>query len=195
MEFIEERSDYDFLFKFMILGRSYTGKTYLANRLHFYKDYSKFIDCQKDIQPTLGVEVKTFPIKYKNSSIKIQFWDLSGDVRFEKFVSSYIRGSNAFILCYDVYNRDSFNYIKNKYSEIKNEHNNSICALIRNKLDINANKDNKNIVSDEEALEFAEENNIIFRHISGIERHENGIIKLFELILDKVLDKKKKMKK
>ena len=192
MEFIEERNDYDFLFKFMILGGSYIGKTYLANRLHFYKDYSKFIDCQKDIQPTLGVEVKTFPIKYKNSSIKIQFWDLSGDVRCEKFVSSYIRGSNALILCYDSYNRDSFKYIKNKYSEIKNQNKNSIYVLIRNKYDIKANKDNKNIVSDEEALEFADANNIIFRHISSIERNENGIIKLFELILDKVLDEEKK---
>ena len=192
MEFIEERNDYDFLFKFMILGSSNTGKTYLANRIHFYKDYSNFIDCQKDIQPTLGVEVKSFPIKYKNSSIKIQFWDLSGNVRFEKFVSSYIRGSNALILCYDAYNRDSFKYIKNKYSEIKNQNKNSIYVLIRNKYDIKANKDNNNIVSDEEALEFADANNIIFRHISSIEKYENGIIKLFELILDKVLDEEKK---
>ena len=103
-----------------------------------------------------------------------------------------MRGSNAFILCYDAYNRDSFNYIKNKYSEIKNQYKNSICALIRNKYDIKANKDNNNIVSDEEALEFADANNIIFRHISSIEKYENGIIKLFELILDKVLDEEKK---
>ena len=192
MEFIEERNDYDFFFKFMILGSSNTGKTYLANRIHFYKDYSNFIDCQKDIQPTLGIVLQIFKIKYKNSSIKIAFWDSSGDVRSEKLVSSYIRGSKAFILCYDAYNRDSFNYIKNKYSQIKNESNNSIYVLIRNKYDIKANKDNNNIVSDEEALEFADANNIIFRHISSIEKYENGIIKLFELILDKVLDEEKK---
>ena len=192
MEFIEEINDYDFLFKFMILGSSNTGKTYLSNRIHFYKDYSNFIDCQKDIQPTLGVEVKSFPIKYKNSSIKIQFWDSSGDVRCENYINAYMRGSNAFILCYDAYNRDSFNYIKNKYSEIKNQNKNSIYVLIRNKYDIKANKDNNNIVSDEEALEFADANNIIFRHISSIEKYENGIIKLFELILDKVLDEEKK---
>ena len=194
MEFIEERNDYDFLFKFMILGGSYTGKAYLANRLHFYKDYSKFIDWQKDIEPTIDVDFKLLYIKYKNNSIKITFWDSSGagDVHSEIIVSSYMRGSNAFILCYDAYNRDSFNYIKNKYSEIKNDSNNSICVLIRNKYDIKANKDNNNIVSDEEALEFADANNIIFRHISSIEKYENGIIKLFELILDKVLDEEKK---
>ena len=194
MEFIEERNDYDFLFKFMILGRSYTGKTYLTNRIYFYKDYSKFIDCQKDILSTIGFDFKLFYIKYKNSLIKIQFWDTTEGVQFEN--NFFMRGCHSFILCYDAYDRDSFNYIKNKYSEIKNEHNNAICALIRNKYDIKANKDNKNIVSDEEALEFADANNIIFRHISSNEKSENGIIKLFELILDKILDKeKKKLKK
>ena len=192
MEFIEEINEFDFLFYFMILGSSNTGKTYLANRIHFYKDYSNFIDCQKDIQPTLDIDFKLFRIKYKNKSIKIQFWDSSGDDRFENYINAYMRGSNVFILCYDAYIRDSFNYIKNKYSQIKNESNNSIYVLIRNKYDIKANKDNNNIVSDEEALEFADANNIIFRHISNIERNENGIIKLFELILDKVLDEEKK---
>ena len=116
MEFIEEINDYDFLFKFMILGKSILGKTYLINRIYFYKNYSKFIDCQKDIVPTIGVDFKLFYIKYKNNSIKIKFWDSSGDDRFENYINAYMRGSNAFILCYDAYNRDSFNYIKNKYS-------------------------------------------------------------------------------
>ena len=195
MEFIEGPNDDDFLFYFMLLGKSNTGKTYLANRIHFYKDYSTFIECQKYIQPSLAIAFDIFKIKYKNKSIKIKFLDTTEGVRLKSLLSIYIKKCYAFILCYDAYNRDSFNYIKNKYSEIKNDSNNSISVLIRNKYDIKANKDNNNIVSDEEALEFADANNIIFRHISSIEKYENGIIKLFELILDKFLDKEKNLKK
>ena len=191
MEFIEQLNDYDFQFKFIITGLSDTGKTCLIDRIDCYNDYSKFIDCHKNIMHTIGVDFKIFFIKYKNKFIKIIFWDTSGDTSDETLVSSYFRGSHAFILCYDANDRDSFNYIKNKLSEIKNIGHNPICALIINKYDIKVNKYNKNIVSDEEALEFADKNDIIFRHISSIEKNENGIINLFESILDKVLNKER----
>ena len=61
--------------------------------------------------------------------------------------------------------------------------------MVRNKYDKKIDEDNihNDIVSDEEALEFAEENNIIFSHISSVIKNETGIKRLFELILDKIL--------
>ena len=195
MEFIDNLNQYDYLFKFIILGITDIGKTYLVNRIKFYNDYPKFVGCQKKIGPTFGVEFILLFIKYKAKLIKIHFWDTSGNIHFESNVSYSMRGCKAFLLCYDAYNRDSFEYIRNKYYEIKNKYNNTICAFIRIKYDIKINKDNETIVSDEEALEFADENNIIFGHISSIEKYEAGIIKIFELIIDKVLDIEEKNSK
>ena len=47
MEFIDNLNQYDYFFKFIILRITDTGKTYLVNRIKFYNDYPKFINCQK----------------------------------------------------------------------------------------------------------------------------------------------------
>ena len=57
-----------------------------------------------------------------------------------------------------------------------------ICFLIRSKYDLNLNLEKNEIVSDEEALEFADKNNFIFTHISSFEKYGNGIDNLFDII-------------
>ena len=189
MEFIENLKEYNYLYKFAIYGKSKTGKTHLANRLKLYNDYSKFIDSKEKIRYTIGIDFTIFCIRYKNKTIKIQLWDTSGAPKYESIITSYFRGTQAIILCYDAYERDSFNYIKNKISQIQQTNNKAICVLIRNKYDSKINENNVNIVSDEEVLEFADKNNLFFQHISCFEKNGNGIINLIELILDKIFDK------
>ena len=50
------------------------------------------------------------------------------------------------------------------------------------------NKENKDFVSDEEALEFANEKNAYFCHISVFEKYETGIYELFKLLIEKSID-------
>ena len=53
----------------------------------------------------------------------------------------------------------------------KNVNNNPIFVLIRSRYDECLEKnDNKNIVSDEEALEYADLNNLYFAHLSNFEK-------------------------
>ena len=189
MEFIENLKEYNYLYKFAIYGKSKTGKTHLANRLKLYNDYSKFIDSKEKIRYTIGIDFTIFCIRYKNKTIKIQLWDTSGAPIYESIITSYFKGTQAIILCYDAYERDSFNYIKNKISQIQQTNNKAICVLIRNKYDSKINENNVNIVSDEEVLEFADKNSLFFQHISCFEKNGNGIISLIELILDKIFDK------
>ena len=189
MEFIENLKEYNYLYKFVIYGKSKTGKTHLANRLKLYNDYSKFIDSKEKIRYTIGIDFTIFCIRYKNKTIKIQLWDTSGAPIYESIITRYFKGTQAILLCYDAYDRDSFNYIKNKISQIQQTNNKAICVLIRNKYDSKINEKNVNIVSDEEVLEFADKNNLFFQHISCFEKNENGIINLIELILDKIFDK------
>ena len=124
--------------------------------------FSEYNILRKNIRQTIGIDFKILKIKYKNTIIKLQLWDPSGAYLYERLISAYYRGCNAFLLCYDAYNKDSFNYIKNKYFEVKNEWKYAVFALIRNKYDMKTNKDNKDIVLDEEALEFVDNNDIIF---------------------------------
>ena len=190
MEFCESFKEVNYLYKFVIYGKSKAGKTHFVNRLKLYNDYSKFIDSKINITPTIAIEFITLCIKYKNKKIKIQFWDTSGNPLYvNNIIIKFLKITKVNIFCYDAYDRDSFNYIKNKIAQIKEINNKVICVLIRNKYDSKINANNVNIVSDEEGLEFADKNNLIFRHISCFEKNENGIINLFEFILDKILDK------
>ena len=71
--------------------------------------------------------------------------------------------------------------------------NKAICILVRIKYDLGMNEDNRmnDFVSDEEALEFADKNNIKFAHVSSIEKYGDGIKELFSLILNQILEKRK----
>ena len=121
MEFIEQgnvkNDKYDFIFKFMILGLSDVGKTLILNRIVSYNNYSKFIQLKKETVPTIGLDFKDLTIKYKNKLILIGLRDPSGAVPFDFLISSYYIGRDVFLLCYDAYNRDSFNYIKKNISK------------------------------------------------------------------------------
>ena len=66
---------------------------------------------------------------------------------------------------------------------------NTIFALIRNKYDIT-----KEEISDEEAIEFADSNNMLFFHLSLFEENETGIKELFENVFNEYLKRKKKNK-
>ena len=68
---------------------------------------------------------------------------------------------------------------------------NAIFALIRNKYDYKC----RNEISDEEALEFADKNNMLFFHLSLHEKNETGIKELFETVLNEYFRRKEKEKR
>ena len=68
---------------------------------------------------------------------------------------------------------------------------NTIFALIRNKYD----NTRKEAISDEEALEFADLNNMLFFHLSLHEKNETGIKELFEKVLNEYFKRRKEEKK
>ena len=54
------------------------------------------------------------------------------------------------------------------------------------------NINNENIVSDEEALEYADKQKLFFSHLSNFVKYETGINQIFELILKEYLKREKK---
>ena len=196
MEFVENLDNYEFLFKYIIVGTTNIGKTYLFERIKLNNNYFEFKNLQKEIEPTIAVDFKIFCLKYKKKTIKIQFWDSTGNrQRFQNHATRYIRGCSAILICYDAYNRNSFNDAITLYNELKSVYNYSIFVLIRNKYDLKINQENNDndidndYVPDEEALEFADKNNIIFTHASSFEKYETGIKELLSFISIKYLER------
>ena len=72
-------------------------------------------------------------------------------------------------LFYDSYNKSSFERAKNIYNSVKDfcDIKEAVYVLVSSRYDIHKNSKEK--VSEEEALEFASNNNMPFAHISIVE--------------------------
>lgn len=150
-------SEYDYLFKILIIGDSNVGKSSLLIRFVEDKFTESYIS-------TIGVDFKINTIELDDKMIKLQIWDTAGQERFRTITSSYYRGAHGIIIMYDITNYDSFENIKqwlfeiNKYSR---EEVNKI--LVGNKCDLK----NRRVISKQMGKEYAEELGIEFIETSA----------------------------
>ena len=185
MEFIEDLDKFDYVLKLVIIGKASIGKSIFLKRLRLSNEDFKFQKNYFNYIQTIGVEFMNKVLKFNNHIFKLQKWDTSGDERYRNIIKVYFKGCSVFCLFYDAYDRDSFEIAKNYYKEIIKISKDIICILVRSKYELALKEGNKDYVSDEEVLEFADKNKILFSHISLYEKYETGIIKLINLILNK----------
>lgn len=123
-------NNYDYLFKFIIIGDSNVGKSCLL--LRFTEEKFK-----SEHEPTLGVEFGSKHVKIMDQLIKIQIWDTAGQESFKSITRSYYKGSIAALLVYDITKKDSFDNIVKWLQEVKtHSHEKVEIALIGNKCDL-----------------------------------------------------------
>lgn len=141
-------SDFDYLFKLLLIGDSGVGKSCLLLRFADNTYNSDYIS-------TIGVDFKIKTIKLDNDKIvKLQIWDTAGQERFRTITSSYYRGAQGIIIVYDVTDLESFNNLNNWLQEIDKFGTNGVTKLIvGNKNDLTEKKQ----VTLEMAQEFAKE--------------------------------------
>ena len=98
------------------------------------------------------------------------------------------------IYFYDPFNKDSFEYIKKSYQKAKGLNQSCLCngILSKSKYDLNETKDKNIMISDEEVLEFADKNNLLFRNLSNLEKYGSGIEEIIEDIINAYLHKNNK---
>jgi Ras-related protein Rab-1A len=139
-------TDYDYLFKLLLIGDSGVGKSSLLLRFADHTFDDRYIS-------TIGVDFKIRTVDLQGKTIKLQIWDTAGQERFRTIVSSYYRGAHGIIIVYDVTDRDSFDNVKHWLSEVDRYGVENVeKLLIGNKSDLTS----KRRVDPAEAKELAE---------------------------------------
>ncbi|KAF7456550.1 Ras family protein [Cryptosporidium felis] len=176
----QEKEQYDYLFKFIVIGDAGAGKSCL---LHQFIE-NKF---KKGSSHTIGVEFGSKIITAGGKRIKLQIWDTAGQERYRSVTRSYYRGAAGALIVYDITNRESYNHLVNWLADARTLARVDISIIgVGNKLDL---KD-KRQVTFLEASRCAQENDILFLETSALtgEGVEEVFVKVTRLILSKIED-------
>ena len=137
--------EYDYLFKYLIIGNSGVGKSCLLIRFTDDKYEEGYVT-------TIGVDFKIKTLIIEEKSVKLQIWDTAGQERFRNIVSSYYKGAHGIMMVYDITDLESFRYLDSWIKEIeKNASKNVYKILVGNKNDLEKNRK----VTFEKGKEFA----------------------------------------
>eukprot|EP00002_Diphylleia_rotans_P012636 TRINITY_DN2476_c0_g3_i3.p1 TRINITY_DN2476_c0_g3~~TRINITY_DN2476_c0_g3_i3.p1 ORF type:complete len:220 (-),score=51.28 TRINITY_DN2476_c0_g3_i3:183-842(-) len=174
---VDPQEVYEFLFKFIIIGDTGTGKSCLLHRFieRKFKSGSKH---------TIGVEFGSKVVNAGGKNIKLQIWDTAGQERFRSVTRSYYRGAAGALLVYDITNRQTYNNIANWLSDARNLANEDIVmVLVGNKKD----KEEREVTF-MEASQFAQQHNLMFLETSAASGDDvdEAFLKCAKSILSKV---------
>lgn len=104
---------FDLAIKIIIVGDVSVGKTSLLNNYQEQEDPT-------DTIATIGTEYYTFFQEHDSKTLKINFWDTSGQERYRSITTQYFKGANGVILVYDVTKKDSFSNLIYWIKQIQN---------------------------------------------------------------------------
>jgi len=170
-------SDYDHLFKILMVGDSGVGKSSLLLRFTDDTFSENFIS-------TIGVDFKIRTVNLEGKVIKMQIWDTAGQERFRTITSSYYRGAHGVILVYDVTDQVSFNNARQWLTEIERYAcGNVVKLLVGNKSDLTT----KRVVSQVTGKEFADQFHLPFIEASA--KDGSNVKQAFMTLVKEVFDK------
>ncbi|KAM3133389.1 hypothetical protein pb186bvf_014550 [Paramecium bursaria] len=121
-------------YKIVFLGDQSVGKTSIINRFIF----DNFTGNE---QPTVGIDFISKTLQVDNKSVRLQLWDTAGQERFRSLIPSYIRDSQAAIICYDITNEKSFSNLQRWIEDVKEERGDEVLIyILGNKTDLEAER-------------------------------------------------------
>jgi Ras-related protein Rab-11A len=152
--------DFDCLFKIVLIGKSFVGKSKVLRR---YQE-NAFV---AESEPTVGVEFATKMVSVEGSRVKVQIWDTFGSEKFKALSKVYFRGAVGAVLVYDITNEESFLELPEWLKELEENvsRNEIVVMLAGNKADLEEDRE----VRTELGLEFAEKNGMAFFETSAKE--------------------------
>lgn len=166
--------EYDYLFKVVLIGDSGVGKSNLLSR--FTRN-----EFNLESKTTIGVEFATKSIQVDTKVIKAQIWDTAGQERYRAITSAYYRGAVGALLVYDISKHSSFENVERWLKELRDHAEpNIVIMLVGNKSDLK----HKRAVSTEDAMAYAEKNNLAFIETSALD--SSGVDDAFRQILTEI---------
>ncbi len=165
-------SQYDYLFKIVVLGEGAVGKTAIVTRFShgfFRTDYKTTIGSQ--------FAVKNIDIQNDDGSrntVKLQIWDVAGQSRFQILRPMYYRGSSGGIIVFDVTRRRTFIVLEEWLEELEKAVGRKIpLVLVANKTDLP-----DRVVEPAEGKAFADSHEMPYMESSA--KTGEGIVDIFE---------------
>ena len=89
------------MFKLVILGDSGVGKTSVMQRFLNKKG------AKTAFRPTIGWDFHNYKTQIGTKNVTLQIWDTAGQERFQSLGKAFYRGSDAWILVYDITNEET----------------------------------------------------------------------------------------
>jgi Ras-related protein Rab-1A len=175
-------SEYDSIFKVIVVGDAGVGKTSILSRLCDGIFESQY-------RSTLGIDFKIKNIIIDEKKIKLQIWDTAGQERFSAIVNAYYRGTNCAIVVFDLTDLNTLGRAKTYIDQIRKFTTKSIynaentiddkipIILLGNKVDITY----KRSINDSDIQSFMELNEII-HYVETSAKDDINILKSFNLV-------------
>ncbi|EDO42144.1 predicted protein [Nematostella vectensis] len=104
-------SEYDYLFKLLLIGDSGVGKSSLLLRFADDTFSNTYIS-------TIGVDFKIRTLTVDGKTIKLQIWDTAGQERFRTLTTAYYRSAHGIVLIYDVNESETFLHLSQWLEEV-----------------------------------------------------------------------------
>ncbi|MHA1301409.1 MAG: GTP-binding protein [Candidatus Helarchaeota archaeon] len=122
-------SEYDYLFKVIVVGDGAVGKTAITIRFaegRFEEHYKM----------TIGVDFAIKLIEISGYKVKLQVWDTGGQERFSYIRPLYYKGAMAALAIFDLTNRESFENLPKWFQEVAENCGAIPLMLVGNKSDL-----------------------------------------------------------
>jgi len=166
-----EGSNYDYLFKVVLIGDSGVGKSNLLSR--FTRN-----EFNLESKSTIGVEFATRSINVDGKTVKAQIWDTAGQERYRAITSAYYRGAVGALLVYDIAKHATYVNVTRWLKELRDHaDSNIVIMLVGNKSDLK----HLRAVPTEEAKSFSVENGLSFIETSALDA--SNVESAFQTIL------------
>jgi len=172
----QNKSEYDHLFKFLLVGDTCVGKSSILLR------FSDNIFSSENFT-SLGVDFKIKNMIINDSMTRFQIWDTAGQERFRTITSSYYRGAQGIIIVFDVTDYGSFLNVSKWFQEIGRYCREDVKkVLIGNKIDLV----NDRKVSYEEAKKLSDEYGLLYLETSA--KNSQNISFTFEYLATSIME-------
>ncbi|HEV2614272.1 MAG TPA: GTP-binding protein [Gammaproteobacteria bacterium] len=173
--------DYDHEFKICLIGDGGTGKSSFLLQ-HIDKRF------KPDIEGTIGLEFGSSVLKIHGGTCKLQMWDMEGAESSRSINRSFYRGSQGFIVFFDVSRRESFNHLIDWIEDTLEQCPEGSIIIVGMKVDLA----NKRMVARDEGEKLARQFGTLYFEASAktSENVDEVFEKLSEMIYEKEVLKK-----